>query len=390
MRVLVNALFTVPKVQVGGVQIVTEALLSHLAKVSNQLGIQLFVLVSCTNATYFRQILSNVEFVVWPFPTHNRFVRVAFEQVACHWAVKRIHADVFYSSTGALPFVPLPCRTVVYLQNIQIFHFSELYSRKILGTSCLEWFLRYRAQDLYTRWACISSLKRATEVIGVSRTMAFEAGKYTGVVRQRPIQVVSLGVSKAFRPDYSSPRPVHYPYVLSVSLVIPPKNYDACIKIFACLKHRYQMPHFLYILGSGPHNYVQSLKSLANDLQVGDSVKFIGHVPHHVLPGWYQHADAFILTSSCESFGLPVIEAMASGTPVLASNLSGLLETVGGAGIVEDPRKTETFAAQLYRVLRDGGLRQRLRQQGLERASQFSWDRSAEATIHVMQKALYS
>ncbi len=387
MRVLVNALFTVPNVQFGAVQTVTEALLSHLVKAANDLGAELFILVSCTNAMYWQQILPNGNFVVLPFPTHNRFVRVAIEQVACHWAVQRIHADVFYSSSGALPSVPLLCKTVVYLQNLLFFHLDEFYSRRTLNLSWLEWFLCYRAWGFYSRWACINSLKRATEVIAVSKVMALEAEKHAGVVRQHPIHVVPYGVNAAFCPD-TMVRLVQRPYILSVSSIVPHKNYEACLKIFASLKHRYEVPHDLYILGSGPDKYVASLKYLAAELQIGGSVKFMGHVPHKSLPGWYAHADAFMLTSACESFGLPVIEAMAHGTPVLISNLSGLPETAGNAGIVEDPARTETFADQLHRVLTDEELRQRLRQRGLERAAEFSWERTARATMNVMQKAL--
>ena len=156
------------------------------------------------------------------------------------------------------------------------------------------------------------------------------------------------------------------------------------------LKHRYEVSHDLIIVSSGPDKYVQYLKNLATELQIGDSVKFMGHVPHQSLPGWYAHADVFMLTSACESFGLPVIEAMACGTPVLVSNLSGLPETVGGAGIIEDPARTEAFADQLHCVLTDEDLRHRLRQRGLERAAEFSWERTAQATIDVMQKALSS
>ena len=390
MRVLVNALFTVPKVQFGAVKTVTEALFSHLVKAGNELEAELFMLVSRTNAAYWQQILPDVQFLVLPFPTHNQFVRIAVEQVACHWAVQKVRADVFYSSSGALPSIPLSCKTVVFLQNLLFFHFNKFYNRKILKVSWSEWFLRYQAGASYRRWACINSLKHASEAIANSKTMALEAEKHTGVVRQRPIRVIPLGVNAAFRPDTSVVQPVQGPYVLSVSSIVPHKNYEACLKIFASLKQRYEVPHDLIILGSGPDRYVQSLRNLATELQIDDSVEFMGHIPHHRLPGWYAHANAFVLTSACESFGLPVIEAMASGTPVLVSNLSGLPETAGDAGIVEDPARTEVFADKLYRVLTDKELRQQLRRQGLKRAAEFSWERTARATIDVMQKALNS
>ena len=119
---------------------------------------------------------------------------------------------------------------------------------------------------------------------------------------------------------------------------MPHKNFEACLRVFATLKRRHNVPHTLVIVGAGTPQYVQSLHALAAELKIADCVIFSGNVAHDALPAWYAHAGAFILTSACESFGLPVIEAMAAGTPVVVSGLSGLPDTVGTAGVVCSPR----------------------------------------------------
>jgi glycosyltransferase involved in cell wall biosynthesis len=383
MRIVVNALFTVPSVHSGAVQTVTGALLSHLSKASSGMGAKLFILVSRTNVEYWQHLCPEAEFVLVPFSTRNQAARIALEQVACNWAVRKTKADVFYSSSGALPFTSLPCKTVVYFQNILFFHFDEFYSRSKLGLSRTKWLLSQKAQDLYSQRVLLNSMKCADEVIANSRTMAIEAERYTGI--HRPMHIVPLGVHKGFGPHNSQARPVSEAYVLMVSSLVPHKNYEAAVEIFANLKRRYQIPQVLVIIGTGPTGYVQSLKNLAATLKIEASVRFVGQVQHEHLPAWYEHADAFMLTSACESFGLPILEAMAAGVPVLASKLSGVPETVGSAGIMEDPAATDKFADQLYGVLTDHELRQRLRSLGLKRAAEFTWSRTADATLNIMK-----
>lgn len=383
MRIVVNALFTAPSFHSGAVQTVTAGLLSHLSKASPGIGAKLFILVSRTNVDYWKQLCPEAEFVLVPFSTRNQAARIALEQVACNWAVRKTKADVFYSSSGALPFTSLPCKTVVYFQNILFFHFDEFYSRSKLGLSRTRWLLSQKAQDLYSQRVLLNSMKSADEVIANSKTMAREAEQYTGI--RRRMHIVPYGVHEGFGRHKGHDRPISEPYLLSVSSLVPHKNYEASIEIFANLKRRYQIPHVLVIIGTGPSSYVQSLKNLAATLKIEASVRFLGQVEHEHLPAWYEHTDAFMLTSACESFGLPLMEAMAAGVPVVASKLSGVPETVGSAGIVEDPAETDKFADQLYRVLTDQELRQRLQGLGLKRAAEFTWSRTADATLNIMK-----
>jgi glycosyltransferase involved in cell wall biosynthesis len=389
MRILINALFTIPSAQTGAIRTVTDALLVYLAKLARLQGHKAFILASRSNETHWRNLCSDAETVIVPFAAANRSVRVMMEQAACQWGVRRVDADVFYSSSGALPRVPLSCASVVYFQNLLIFHLNEFYKPAALGMSRARW-IGWRMWEQYTRWAFANSMRNSTEVIAVSQRMADEAQQYCSVKRKKDIHVVPCGVNDAFRVGAAKanlPRPYTGDYIISVSDLMPHKNFEACLRIFATLKRRHHVPHTLVIVGAGRAPYVHSLHALAADLKITDYVMFSGHVPHDTLPAWYAHASAFILASACESFGLPVIEAMAAGTPVVVSNLSGLPETVGSAGVVCDPSNFDAFADELYRVLTDDVLRKTLLQRGLNRSSAFAWDSTARDTLDVMRVA---
>jgi alpha-1,3-rhamnosyl/mannosyltransferase len=117
-------------------------------------------------------------------------------------------------------------------------------------------------------------------------------------------------------------------------------------------------------------------------------VHLVGHVEDEQMPALYSAARALLFPSLYEGFGLPALEAMASGTPVIASNTTGLAETVGDAGLTIDPRSIEDMADAMERVLNDDALRERLVAAGLDRAAEFTWARAAAATAGVYREAL--
>jgi len=115
-------------------------------------------------------------------------------------------------------------------------------------------------------------------------------------------------------------------------------------------------------------------------------MRFIGYVPDEDLPVAYSGAIAALYVSLYEGFGLPVLEAMACGTPVVTSNVTSLPEVAGDAAIIVNPYDIESIACGIQRVVEDSSLRAELRRKGLERASQFSWDITAKLTWEILQK----
>jgi glycosyltransferase involved in cell wall biosynthesis len=117
-------------------------------------------------------------------------------------------------------------------------------------------------------------------------------------------------------------------------------------------------------------------------------VIFAGYVEQEELPLWYNAADLLAYPSLYEGFGLPPLEAMASGTPVLTSNTSSLPEVVGDAGILIDPQSADEIARAMLKVLRDKGLQEEMRKRGLERAKRFAWQGVVEETVKVYEEAM--
>jgi len=126
------------------------------------------------------------------------------------------------------------------------------------------------------------------------------------------------------------------------------------------------------------------------ELGLGDEVLFPGYIPLEELPLWYNAAELFVYPSLYEGFGLPVLEAMACGTPVVASRTSSLPEVVGEAGMLVDPRDIGGLAEAMERALMDEGKRREMREKGLRRAGEFSWERTARETARVYRRAMGS
>jgi glycosyltransferase involved in cell wall biosynthesis len=122
-------------------------------------------------------------------------------------------------------------------------------------------------------------------------------------------------------------------------------------------------------------------------LGLRDRVRFVGYIDEEELPLWYAAATVFVFPSIYEGFGMPPLEAMACGTPVVTSNTSSLPEVVGDAGIMVDPHDAAALAAALAQLLNDADLRADLRTRGLQRAARFTWSTTAERTLRAYEDA---
>ena len=144
--------------------------------------------------------------------------------------------------------------------------------------------------------------------------------------------------------------------------------------------------HQLVIVGGGrDQEYVASLRSLANELGIGADTVFVGAVPLEETVQFYRAADAFVYPSLNETFGLPILEAMACGCPVVTSDTSAMPETAGGAALVAAPKDPASIARAIVEAA--GPQRDRLRDLGLKRASQFTWAATGAATLDVYREA---
>ena len=178
-------------------------------------------------------------------------------------------------------------------------------------------------------------------------------------------------------------------FLLYAGNITPHKNLERLITAFSLLRRRGGHDDVrLVIVGSAEENKYAALRRTAEITGVRNEVRFFGFVPDRTLSALYRLASVFAFPSLYEGFGLPPLEAMACGTPVVTSKLSSLPEVVGDAAVFVDPWSVEDIASGLGRALSDETLRAELRAKGLERVRAFSWERSVKAIHEGYMKAL--
>jgi glycosyltransferase involved in cell wall biosynthesis len=220
---------------------------------------------------------------------------------------------------------------------------------------------------------------RAAFVLTVSEYSKREIRAWARVSEQKIVNV-GCGVGDPFTSEGPKHNP-GYPYLLYVGSHKPHKNLDRLLKAYAisdtCREVRLVM--------TGTPSL--SLRSQIEELSLGEQVQFVNLASNEALARLYRGALAFVFPSLYEGFGLPPLEAMACGIPVLTSNVCSLPEVMGNAGVLVNPLDVEAIADGIRRLVQDGELRARLRQAGLLRAKEFSWDETARKTLEVLHMA---
>jgi len=237
------------------------------------------------------------------------------------------------------------------------------------------------------------AIERASVVLADSECTKKDLVRLLGAPKGK-IEVVYGGVSAAFAPvtdegvlrraqeEYGLDRP----FILSVGRLEPRKNLGRLIEAYWLLSQEADIRHRLLLVGDKGWLY-DGLFAQVGKLKLENNVIFLGFVPDDDLPALLSLADVFAYPSLYEGFGLPPLEAMACGTPVVASNTSCLPEVLGEAALFIDPTDVRPLAETLHRVLTDEELRQDMSKRGLARATQFSWSTSAQKLLAVYEEA---
>lgn len=236
-----------------------------------------------------------------------------------------------------------------------------------------------------------SSLRRAAVVLTISRHSRREITHFYPRLRT-PVRSVALGVGREFRPvaDESRLREIRRRYdtgttfILAVGNLQPRKNLAGLVRAFRRVRER--TPDVRLVIAGQAQGRTSPLFELVRSLDLSDRVVFPGYVPREDLPGLYSAARLFVYPSTYEGFGLPILEAMACGTPVVAVDTASIPEVAGDAALLTKTPGAGDLATAILRVLEDATLARELARRGLRRAERFSWERTAQQTVAAYQE----
>lgn len=293
-------------------------------------------------------------------------------------ALKGIRADIWHLP-NTMPVLSQPAATVITIHDL-----VDLRLRK---------YGHFRTW--YRRVVNFSGARRADHVLTVSEHSKRDIAALLSVPADK-ITVVYPGVSSRYRP-LDKPECARFlrtryaiagPFILAPGGLLPNKNVRRLLAAYAGLP-RSGSP-FLVLTGQADRSTRHSIQKQISELQLGGKVFLTGHVPTEEMPRFYSACQLVAYISLYEGFGLPLLEAMACGAPVVTSTTSSLPEVAGDAAVFVDPYDTSAITRALEQALADHGFRTALIARGFARAREFSWHRTATETMNVYRQAFES
>jgi glycosyltransferase involved in cell wall biosynthesis len=253
--------------------------------------------------------------------------------------------------------------------------------------------LRYRIKYALYRAVIASAIRRAKRIIAVSNYTRDEIVRRFPFAKTKSIDVTYEACATSLLPGHDGAvhdgRATHLPtpYMLYVGNAYPHKNLDRLIGAFAEFRKNAHSSHHLVLVGGSDYFY-QRLKADAANNGLDENVTFFGHASDAELRALYRNAQAYVFPSLCEGFGIPPLEAMCAGVPVLAANASCLPEVLGDAALWFDPENENDIARALATMADDAELRTRLVAAGAAKAAKYDWATCGRQTLEVYRAAL--
>ena len=353
----------------------TTELIRHLAQLDAR---NEYIVVAHEGSPLCNLLGSRPNFRLIRQPQRSRPARIWWEQRRLPNLIARERLDVFHAPAFVLPGRS-PAPTVATIHDLVFMRYPETFGY-------------FRRQ--YFHWTIPRSAYRATLVIADSEATQRDLEDLLQVRPER-IRVVPLGVGEEFfEPAPAAARArvraqlmLPEQYILTVGTIEPRKNLVRLIEAYARVRERLRRRcPALVLAGRKGWKYDEVFGRIAERDLRGDVI-WHDFVPDDIVRAVYQRATVFACVSLHEGFGLPLLEAMASGVAVVASNRSSLTEIVGDAGVLVDPLDTEAIADALVGLLTDEERRTDLAARARDRARRFSWERTARETLAVYEEA---
>jgi glycosyltransferase involved in cell wall biosynthesis len=337
-------------------------------------GEELHLLVSPKSRHLHQGYGPNVFFITYPWSNERRNLRTLSEHLYSPSRLPLSRINVF--NTLMAPLVNISWSLVIHMKTMHTFTAPDSVAPLARAYRRMNYPRSARVADaiIINSESLRSEIEHYLKVDARKLKLIYEAVDHDlfkqGDAAPARAQVASYGVTK--------------PFVLFVSSLWPYKNCDGLLRAWALARGELG-DRQLAIVGPGrDEKYVARLHTLAAELGISGDVVFVGGVQLKQTVRFYQAADVFVYPSLNETFGLPLLEAMACGCPVVTSDTSAMPETAGGAAVLSDPKDPASIARAIVEAVGPG--RDRLRDQGLRRAAQFTWRATAESTLDVYRE----
>ena len=372
MRVAINLLTEDPENPSGAHWFWTRVI-PEMAK-RLEFGEELHLLVSPKSRHLHEGYGPNVFYITYPWSNERRIPRTLSEHLYSPLRLPLNHIDVF--NTLMAPLVNLSWSLVIHMKTMHAFTAPEA-----IGP----------LPRAYRRLNYPRTARAAQAIIINSHSLRSEIEQYLNVDSRKLKLIYEAVDHDLFKPgDADEARAivashgVTKPFVLFVSSLWPYKNCEGLLRAWALARGELG-DRQLAIVGPGrDEKYVAQLRSLVTELGISADVVFVGGVPLEETARFYQAADVFVYPSFNETFGLPILEAMACGCPVVTSDTSAMPEIAGGAAVLSDPKDPASIARAIVEAAAPG--KDRLRDEGLRRASEFTWGATAASTLDVYRE----
>lgn len=381
MLVGINAqkLFVTQDYRNAGVSRYIAGLARHLAQLP---GDERYVLYTNEHVRAWPGVEGErVRLIPTRLPTTRPVLRIAWEQTVLPVLAARDGVDLLHCPLNVRPVVAAT-PIVLTIHDLTFVRFPDRFSP-----------LKQRYLSTFTRY----SARRARRILADSAATKHDVEDAFGVPPGK-VDVVYPGVDDDFRPyDRAAPaeaaaldafrRRYGLPerFVFYLGTLEPRKNVDRLVEAYAGLARR-GLPHHLVLAGGKGWQYEAIFRAIDRS-GLHDRIHLPGYVSREEQPLWYNAADLFVYPSSYEGFGLPPLEAMACGVPVVTSGTSSLPEVVGGAGVTVDPTDVPALAEAMLTVLTEDTAAARMRAAGRERAARFTWRAAAESCVTAYRAA---
>jgi glycosyltransferase involved in cell wall biosynthesis len=336
---------------------------------------ELHLVVSPKTRPLYQGYGEQVRYITFPWSNERRNLRTLSEHLYSPLRLPLAGIDVF--NTLMAPLVNPTWSLVVHMKTMHAFTTPQAVSP---------------ATRAYRRFSYPRSARLADAIIINSESLRKDIERYLAVNPAKLRLVPEAVDHDLFRPGDAIAARAHLaerygvtkPFVLFVSSLWPYKNCTGLLRAWALARHDLPLHELVVVGGGRDERHIADLHGLADELRVRGSTIFTGGVPLEETARFYQAADVLVYPSFSETFGLPVLEAMACGCPVVTSNLSAMPETAGGAALLCDPSDPASIAHAIVEAA--GPRRQWLQDQGFNRARQFSWAATAAATLEVYRE----